>query len=111
VHGSNKEMLLASGVDENAGPRSWRPPRPRFFEGAAIKISPSNFLGDTHSVFSGVSPTFGIFDASEDTLDLCIMMTKEATALTPKDLPVVALEEGQNFLGFQIGWKSFANTG
>ncbi|CUH53061.1 hypothetical protein [Shimia marina] len=73
-----------------------------FFEEAAVAISSSDFLQDKLSVLSGTTPTFGTFDASEDELDLCLLMTEEAMVLAPADLPDFALEETQSFLGSQV---------
>jgi hypothetical protein len=73
-----------------------------FFEDSAIEMPSSDFLQDTLSVFSEVTPTFGTFDASEGALDMCFLITKEATVVTPADLPVSALEENESFLGSQI---------
>ena len=73
-----------------------------FFEDAAVEMSTTDLMHDRLSVVAEIQPTFGAFDASEDESELCFLMTKEATVLTPTDLPVSALEESQSFLGSQI---------
>lgn len=73
-----------------------------FFEDAAIKMSSSEFLEDRLAVLFEVTPTFGTFDTAEDALDLCFLMTEDATVLTPAGLPSSALEENQRFLGSPI---------
>ncbi|ATG45606.1 hypothetical protein [Phaeobacter piscinae] len=96
------EMLIVVFGEQQGEDRVLMIGQATFFEDATIEMSSSEFLGDTLSVFSEITPTFGTFDASEDTLDLCILMTKEATVLTPAELPLSALEESQSFLGSQI---------
>lgn len=96
------EMLIVVFGEQQGEDRVLMIGQATFFEDATIEMSSSDFLQDTLSVFSEVTPTFGTFDASEDTLDLCILMTKEASVLTPAELPVSALEESQSFLGSQI---------
>lgn len=73
-----------------------------FFEDAAIEMSSSEFLEDRLAVLFEATPTFGTFDPSEDALDLCFLMTEDATVLAPAGLPSSALEENQRFLGSPI---------
>ena len=96
------EMLIVVFGEQQDDERVLMIGQATFFEDATTEMSSSNFLEDTLSVFSGVTPTFGTFDASEAELDLCLLMTKEAAVLPPADLPVSALEESESFLGSQI---------
>ena len=96
------EMLIVVFDEQPDADRVLMIGQATFFEDAAIEMPTANFMDDRLSLIVEIKPTFGAFDASENELDLCFLMTKEAAVLTPADLPVSALEESQSFLGSQI---------